>query len=142
MINTDNVTTYYQSSTLLPGTTAYFDFCQKLSSTLLDTCSGDYLASISLPFGKCALNANSVEQTTYTGLDSDGNQVTTLGLLYTNTDSSTNNGVESLTVGLICDSSANTPINGLLTTYDNGVSYATTLTSKLNCPIFSYGQLT
>lgn len=100
------------------------------------------MATIQTLTGTCALNSKQVEQTTYRGLTPDGTTITTFGLLYTNSDTSTNNGVQALTVGLICDPNAKSPIYGTLKTNDGGVTYQTTLTSDVVCPVFTSSELT
>ncbi len=59
-----------------------------------------------------------------------------LAVNYTNFEPTTNGGVTFLTVELICDSSANPPIQGDLVPVGSG--YTTTLTSTSACPIFTY----
>lgn len=88
------------------------------------------------------MNADTVTQTTYSSIESgQTDSVTSLALLYSNSDKTSNNGVEKLTVGLICDSTISTPVYSPLVTSDNGLTYTTTQKSDVNCPIFSYGIL-
>lgn len=79
----------YSSSTATATATAEFTYCQELKNTSPTYCSSPYYAAIYIN-NACALNSDTIEGTTT--VDSAGNQVFTL--LYSNTDSTTNNGVE------------------------------------------------
>lgn len=54
---------------------------------------------------------------------------TRVALVYSNPDKNTNGGVNSLTVGMICDKNANDTVLSDMKTLDGGATYAATLTS-------------
>lgn len=107
----------YTSSDQANAATAYFTYCQKLSSTGVTSCSGDYYASVFVN-NVCTLQSSTVTMSAATPGNSQG---ATVALVYSNDDSTTNEGTSMLTVNQVCGT---TPGTGELT--DNGDGTYTT----------------
>lgn len=122
--------------------TAYWNFCQSLDITtnIPAACDGNYNAVVldqSNPLDqKCALNA--INYSIETKPVDDSNVIT---LVYTNTDSTTNQGVEGLDVGLYCDENAVNTTYGTLSPNTQKTYYYTSMTNAAACPIYTYNAL-
>lgn len=115
--------------------TAYFQYCVEKDPQV---CSGrNSYASIAVGSdATCSLNAKDITSTTMT--DDAGEDL--FALKYTNTDSSTNNGVTDLIVGQHCDKDAIEVTTAVLVSLEQG-KYQTEQSSKMGCPIFTANAL-
>ena len=117
-VDTNDLTTpqYFSASSVLA--TAEFTYCQNLVNTNPTFCSSSYFASVyNVATGSCNLNSDSITLSMNTD--------SVLILEYSNSDTSTNGGVSSLSVTQTCDENAVNPTTGDLVTNDGGATYHT-----------------
>ena len=111
--------------------TAYWNLCQTLDITtnIPPACDGEYNAVVldqSDPLNAyCALNA--INYSIETKNVDDSSVIT---MVYTNTDTTTNNGVEGLDVGLYCDENSVNTTYGTLSPNTQKSYYYTSMTNS------------
>jgi hypothetical protein len=130
--------TAYKSEDSANSAIAYFSYCQQLSNTNATSCQDSGVYAAIYNNGACQLNADTITSTT---IDYKGNAE--FSLLYTNTDSSSNLGVEELYVIQHCqdDWSYNGVQTMGMSQGPNGISYYTEQNSKIACPVFTMNAL-